>query len=120
MKLKLTRCKRLSSDYLDKNTPSKHEINMWDYAELTKMASEIGGPEELLELVEKGGYSKGVRTGIVIATAIIVPTFALGAKAYSTYRKKVEEAERAKQMLNDYMDIEEKIDRDWKNNHGKI
>ena len=35
----------------------------WDYAVLSQMAKEAGGPEELLKLIEEGGRSKGRTEG---------------------------------------------------------
>ena len=38
----------------------------WNYAELSKMAKEAGGPEALLELIEQSGKNKMIPVVIVV------------------------------------------------------
>ena len=97
---------------------------MWDYAQLTKTAAEYGGPEKLIEKIEAAAFMKGsisgLKQGVGIAALISMPVCVAVAKAYAGYQLKKEEANRAKQTLSNYLQMEEKLDASWEKHHGQI
>ena len=44
----------------------------WDYAQLTKRASELGGPRGLIENVWNAGHARGMVDGGLIATGAVL------------------------------------------------
>ncbi len=73
----------------------------WDYAELSRMAKEAGGPELLLETVKAGARSQGRIEGAGIGALAVAALFAGGAFLYGRYRKSRSAAETAALELVD-------------------
>ena len=75
----------------------------WDYADLSKMASQNGGPQELLKkhaaLYMKKGFKEGFEKGAKSKKPVIVVAFAvgqlLGAGVMWTYNKLKQKKEQA-------------------------
>lgn len=59
----------------------------WDYAELSHMAKEAGGPGLLLETVKAGARNQGRIEGAGIGALAVTALFACGAFLYGQYRK---------------------------------
>lgn len=97
---------------------------MWDYALLTETASKFGGPEKYIDTIETIAYTKGTVNGLIrgagIVALISVPVCAAIAKAYADYRLKINEADRAKRTLSNYLKSEEQVKVDWEKHHGQI
>ena len=61
----------------------------WDYAELSKMAKDNGGPEELLKKIEENARSDGQASMIpwVVIAAVVSPFVVYGVKKLDGYIK---------------------------------
>lgn len=73
----------------------------WNYAELSHMAREAGGPELLLETVKAGARSQGRIEGAGIGALAVTALFAGGAFLYGRYCKSRSVAEAAASELVD-------------------
>lgn len=73
----------------------------WDYAELSHMAKEAGGPELLLETVKAGARSQGRIEGAGIGALVVTVLFAGGTLLFGRYRKSKAVAETAASELID-------------------
>lgn len=97
---------------------------MWDYAQLTKTAAEYGGPDKYIDAIKAFAHAEGCASGFIkgagIVTLISVPVCAAIAKFYADYQVKKEEANRAKQALSNYLQMEEKMEESWEKNHDEI
>lgn len=62
----------------------------WNYAQLSKLASQLGGPEEMIRLIKKSGVTKGRLE--MLPLAFVLAAFSSGITWYMTYKsQKVEE-----------------------------
>lgn len=62
----------------------------WNYAQLSKLASQLGGPEEMIRLIKKSGVTRGRLE--MLPLAFVLAAFSSGITWYMTYKsQKVEE-----------------------------
>ncbi len=74
----------------------------WDYAELSKLAKENGGPENLVNILVESGKKQMIPwLGVALATGVVVTVGVQKAVAYLKEKRKEseKEAELAKQEL---------------------
>lgn len=92
----------------------------WNYAELSHMAREAGGPELLLESVKAGARSQGRIEGAGIGALAVTALFAGGALLYGRYRKSRAVTEAAASELVDEINAYDTAneDEDWVDDAG--
>lgn len=56
----------------------------WDYAQLTKTASELGGPEKYIKVITDNATKEGLIKGAAIGAAVVT---AAGATGFVVYKK---------------------------------
>ena len=62
----------------------------WNYAQLSKLASQLGGPEEMIRLIKKSGVTRGRLE--MLPLAFVLAAISSGITWYMTYKsQKVEE-----------------------------
>lgn len=71
----------------------------WDYADLSHMAKEAGGPDLLLSALEKNARGQGRIEGVGIGAIVAGSLFAGAALIYGQYAKKKTLANEAKAEL---------------------
>ena len=71
----------------------------WDYAELSHMAKEAGGPDLLLSTLESAARSQGRIEGAGIGALVAGAVLTGGALIYSQYTKRKQRAADAKTAL---------------------
>lgn len=76
----------------------------WSYAELSKAAKEVGGPEEYAIILQKSGFQKGVMVMVPICIAGCFFTYKKGTQIASFVKEKLgivskADVENAKEQL---------------------
>ena len=62
----------------------------WSYAQLSKMASSVGGPQELMEIVKNRAFQEGLRKGknqIILCTAAALGIGILGTTVFNKWNE---------------------------------
>lgn len=72
----------------------------WDYAQLSHLAKELGGPKALINNIRAGGISIGRVQGGVIGSMATLIVGGIGLYAYDRHQKKVALAEQSAAVLN--------------------
>lgn len=71
----------------------------WDYAQLSHLAKELGGPEALIANIRNGGLATGRWQGGIIGAATTIVVGGLGAYLYDRHKKKLVLADQSAEIL---------------------
>ena len=96
----------------------------WDYAELSKMASENGGPAKLVDTLVESGRLEGVKTGRKEMIPFILLA-ALGVWGYDKYKdwknnKKKEDNQKAEDAKRELIDGINEYDANHIDTNGEL
>jgi len=74
-------------------------MRTWNYAQLSMLARQLGGPEEMIRLIRKAGVAQGRLE--MLPLALVFAAISSGITWYLTYKnqKAEEEAERAEAKI---------------------
>lgn len=71
----------------------------WDYAQLSHLAKELGGPQALITSIRDGGLATGRWQGGIIGTVVTLAIGGLGAYLYVRHQKTLALANTSAEVL---------------------
>lgn len=82
-------------------------MTTWDYAQLSHLAKELGGPQALISNIRAGGISVGRIQGGVIGSVATLVAGGIGLYAYDKHQRKIALAEQSATMLKANIEVYE-------------
>lgn len=82
-------------------------MRTWDYAQLSHLAKELGGPQALISNIRAGGISVGRIQGGVIGSVATLVAGGIGLYAYDKHQRKIALAEQSATILKANIEVYE-------------
>ena len=84
-------------------------MTVWDYAQLSQLAKESGGPRALIANIRNGGIATGRWQGSIVGSAATLAIGGMGLYLYDRHQKKLALANEGAEILESNIEVYDAI-----------